>query len=91
MIAAGMALAGADMYFFMILKPELKLLFPFWPILDWHIDAHLAGRDAWRFFAAWNLNVVAWVYSPLWFFWNFADILLVAAETGFNDEGDRHR
>jgi hypothetical protein len=68
-IAFGMILAGADMYFFMIIKPELNLLFPFWtdPALA-NIDAYLLGRDAWHLFAEWNLEVLAWVYTPCWFF-----------------------
>jgi hypothetical protein len=68
-IAFGMTLAGADMYFFMISKPELNLLFPFWadPALA-NVDAYLLGRDAWHLFAKWNLEVLAWVYTPFWFF-----------------------
>jgi hypothetical protein len=68
-IGAGMTLAGADMYFFMISKPELNLLFPFWadPALA-NIDAYLLTHDAWRLFASWNLEILAWVYTPFWFF-----------------------
>lgn len=68
-IIAGMLLAGLDMYFYMIAKPELNLLFPFWadPHLA-NVDFFMLGQDAWHFFAAWNLQVVSWVYSPLWFF-----------------------
>lgn len=68
-ILLGMILAGADMYFYMIIKPELNVLFPFWA--DPHLanfDAWILGRDAWQFFRAWNLDVMSWVYSPFWFF-----------------------
>ena len=68
-ILVGMTLAGADMYFYMIMKPELNLLFPFWA--DPHLaafDAWMFGRDAWQFFAEWNLDLMSWVYSPFWFF-----------------------
>ncbi len=68
-IPLGMMLAGADMYFYMIMKPELNLLFPFWA--DPHLatfDAWIFGRDPWQFFAKWNLDLMSWVYSPFWFF-----------------------
>jgi hypothetical protein len=68
-IVAGMLLAGLDMYFYMIVKPELNLLFPFWA--DPHLanfDAWMLGRDGWRFFSSWNLELVSWLYSPFWFF-----------------------
>ena len=68
-VPLGMILAGADMYFYMIMKPELNLLFPFWA--DHHLanlDAWLFGHDAWQFFTVWNLDVMSWVYSPFWFF-----------------------
>jgi hypothetical protein len=68
-ILAGMTLAGLDMYFFMIMKPELNLLFPFWadPYLA-NADALILGRDGWRLFDSWNLALMSWVYSPFWFF-----------------------
>lgn len=68
-IEAGMVLAGLDMYFFMILKPELNVLFPFWadPALS-QIDRFLLGTDGWRLFMNIDLEVLAWVYSPFWFF-----------------------
>jgi hypothetical protein len=68
-IAIGATLAGFDLYFFMILKPELNVLFPFWadPYLA-GIDHWIFGMDPWRPFASWNLVVVSWLYSPFWFF-----------------------
>lgn len=68
-IAVGMTLAGLDMYSYMILKPILDVLTPFWadPTLA-RIDAFLLGKDAWRFFSGWNLDLVAVLYSPFWFF-----------------------
>lgn len=68
-IPLGMILAGADMYFYMIMKPELNLLFPFWADRRLaNLDAWVLGSDAWQFFATWNLDVMSWVYSPFWFF-----------------------
>jgi hypothetical protein len=68
-IVAGMILAGLDMYFYMIMKPELNLLLPFWadPYLA-NIDAWILGRDGWQLFVNWNLDLMSWVYSPFWFF-----------------------
>jgi hypothetical protein len=68
-IALGAVLGGLDMYFFMILKPELNVLFPFWA--DPHLadfDHWILGRDAWRPFSGANLALIAWLYSPFWFF-----------------------
>jgi len=67
-IVAGMLLAGLDMYFYMIAKPELNLLFPFWadPHLA-NLDSLMLGRDPWRFFASWDLELVSWFYTPIWF------------------------
>jgi hypothetical protein len=68
-IAVGAVLAGFDMYFFMILKPELDVLFPFWadPHLA-NLDHWIFGTDPWRLFAGANLVPMSWVYSPFWFF-----------------------
>jgi hypothetical protein len=68
-ILLGMTLAGVDMYFFMILKPELNVLFPFWadPHLA-NLDSWMLGRDPWQLFSGWNLELLAWLYSPFWFF-----------------------
>jgi hypothetical protein len=68
-IAIGMTLAGFDMYSYMILKPILDLVTPFWadPALA-RIDFTVLGTDAWRLFSGWNLEWVAVVYSPFWFF-----------------------
>lgn len=68
-IVGGMILAGLDMYFYMIMKPELNLLFPFWadPYLA-DLDKWILGQDGWRYFASWNLEFMSWVYSPFWFF-----------------------
>lgn len=65
----GATLAGFDLYFFMILKPELDVLFPFWadPHLA-NIDHWIFGTDPWRLFTGWNLVIVSWLYSPFWFF-----------------------
>ena len=68
-IGLGAVLGGFDMYFFMILKPELDVLFPFWA--DPHLanfDHWIFGTDAWRLFSGANLSFVSWVYSPFWFF-----------------------
>ena len=61
-------LAGLDIYFFMLIKPELDVIFPFWadPLLA-EIDHKLLGTDAWRLFVGWNLELMAWIYSPGWF------------------------
>jgi len=68
-ILAGMTLAGFDMYFYMIMKPELNLLLPFWadPHLA-NVDSWILGQDGWRYFSSWNLEFMSWVYSPFWFF-----------------------
>ena len=68
-ILAGMFVAGLDMYFYMIMKPELNLLFPFWadPQLA-KVDNWFLGQDGWRYFEGWNLDLMSWVYSPFWFF-----------------------
>lgn len=67
-IAVGMLMAGVDMYFFMIVKPELNALFPFWadPLLS-RIDHRIFGTDPWRLFVKWDLRVMSWVYGPFWF------------------------
>lgn len=67
-VFTAMMLAGLDLYFFMLVKPELDLLFPFWA--DPHladIDHALLGTDAWRLFSAWDIDLMAWIYSPGWF------------------------
>jgi hypothetical protein len=67
-LQAGMALAGLDMYFFMILKPELNALFPFWADkLLAEIDYAIVGQDAWRMFEHLPLDFMAVVYTPIWF------------------------
>ena len=68
-ILMGAALGGFDMYFFMTLKPELDVLFPFWA--DTHLadlDHWIFGTDPWRLFAGLDLVTMSWVYSPFWFF-----------------------
>lgn len=68
LILTAMMLAGLDMYFFMLVKPELDVLFPFWA--DPHladIDHALLGTDAWRLFSSWDIELMAWIYSPGWF------------------------
>src|SRR5262245_40774097 len=72
-IAAGMFLAGADMVFFMWVKPEIASLRPFWadPMLA-DADLWLFGRDPWRFFEGVDLSFVAYSYN---FFWVVAILL----------------
>ena len=67
-IAAGIALAGLDLYFFMWLKPQLNAVGPFWA------DTRLAGigkllfgQDAWRFLTFLLHEWVAILYTPVWF------------------------
>jgi len=68
-IPCGMFLAGLDMYFFMIVKPQLNSLFPFWadPLLA-QLDRALLGTDGWRLLEPLTTEAVAWVYSPGWYF-----------------------
>ena len=68
-IAFGAVLGGFSMHFFMIVKPELDVLFPFWadPHLA-NLDHAIFGTDPWRLFRGVNLVPVAWVYGPFWFF-----------------------
>jgi hypothetical protein len=68
-IGIGATLAGFDLYFFMILKPELDVMFPFWadPYLA-NIDHWIFGADPWRLFSGYSLVPVSWVYGPFWFF-----------------------
>jgi len=76
--AIGMTLAGFDLYFFMIMKPELNVLFPF------RADTYLAGldhamfeTDAWRLLPLAGLNIIALTYNPLWYVAVIAALLWV--------------
>ena len=67
-VAAGIALAGLDLYFFMWLKPQLNAVEPFWA------DSRLAGlgkflfgQDAWRFLTFLLHEWVGILYTPVWF------------------------
>ena len=68
LIPVGMLLGGLDLYAFMIVKPELNVLFPFWadPLFA-DIDQAIFGADPWRLLAGMQPPWLGWVYSLGWF------------------------
>ena len=67
-IAAGIALAGLDLYFFMWLKPQLNALRPFWADSQLAgIGKFLFGQDAWHFLTFLLQEWVGILYTPVWF------------------------
>jgi len=66
-IAAGIALAGIDMLFFMWIKPEVTAVAPFWADeLFANIDHAIFRTDPWRLFQRIDLTFHAWAYSFFW-------------------------
>jgi hypothetical protein len=64
---AGMILAGADMLFFMWIKPEVTAIAPFWADeLFADMDHAIFGMDPWRLFQGIDLTFHAWAYSFFW-------------------------
>lgn len=67
-IAAGIVLAGLDLYFFMWLKPQLNALRPFWADSQLAgIGKFLFGQDAWHFLTFLLQEWVGILYTPVWF------------------------
>ncbi|HEX6218512.1 MAG TPA: phosphatase PAP2 family protein, partial [Sphingomicrobium sp.] len=67
-IALAMTLGALDLYAFMIVKPQLNVLFPFWAdqvLAD--LDHAIFGIDPWRLFPGWDRPVIGFAYSMGWY------------------------
>jgi hypothetical protein len=67
-VSLAMLLGALDLYAFMIVKPELNVLFPFWAdqsLAD--LDKAIFGVDPWRLFRGWDKPFVGYFYSMGWY------------------------
>lgn len=80
--AVGVFLAGLNMASFMLAKPLLNMLVPFWadPLLA-AADRHLFFTDPWKLLAWLNSYPMALFYHRAWFALMLLGVLLVLART----------